>query len=439
MQINKNEKYELAVTYWNEVIDKLRSNRSEYAKYLKFTSRIYKHRFQDTLMIYRQNPNATKVAELKQWNTVGRFVNRGEHSIVTFGNNHKCKYLFDVSQTNGEKEPSIWKLDRELSEKLVSGLNHDMGETFQNLDESIASMCTETARSIIQVNNLDFYKSLTPEERKKFNHSLLSATRFIVSGRCSLDSDIETNNSLNLEVFDICKDKQSFLKFAELVHVSAQSVLSQIEKKVLEINKEKIIENEKSLSENNSKLLVSLTKEIIGKSKQLAELVDSGEFSQAAEISKELSKLNEQAEQLKKEIQGEKITVKDVEVLRKIEPKRKSVQNMSETEVAKTPKFEKLLNDEMGEKSAYEMRNGNNEWREDESKTVPIIKVRKRDIPENLTEMQKRKDIPKGTFVNKDTGIEIQFGKRAIGEIVSKTIQDKKRKTPVEARIDVVQ
>ena len=185
----------------------------------------------------------------------------------------------------------------------------------------------------------------------------------------------------------------------------------------------------------DEKSLVSVTEEITKKNKHFTELVNSGEFSQANEISQQLSELNDKADLLKKDIQEENITINDIEVLRSIEPKRKSVQNMLETEVAKTPKFEKLLNEELGEKSAYEMRNGNNEWLKDDSKTIPIINVQKRDIPEKLSDIRKQNDIPRGSFVNKDTGIEIQFSRKSINEIVAKAIPDVQRNIPVEARM----
>ena len=155
----------------------------------------------------------------------------------------------------------------------------------------------------------------------------------------------------------------------------------------------------------------------------------------ASSAAAELAEMSRRAEEIKAEIQKEAITVDDVQALRSIEPKRKSVQNMLENEVAQTPKFEKLLNEEMGEKSAYEMRSGNNEWRNDETKTVPIINVQKREIPENLADLRKQNDIPRGTFINKDTGIEIQFSRKSINEIVAKAIPDAKRDIPVEARL----
>ena len=98
-----------------------------------------------------------------------------------------------------------------------------------------------------------------------------------------------------------------------------------------------------------------------------------GEFSKAGDILKKLDMLVLQAESLKSDIQQEEITKEDVDKLLDIEPKRKSVPNMLETEVAQTPEFEKLLGEKLGEKSPYEMRKGNLEWGENNSIDVEVI------------------------------------------------------------------
>ncbi len=140
-----------------------------------------------------------------------------------------------------------------------------------------------------------------------------------------------------------------------------------------------------------------------------------------------------QAESLKADIQQEEITKEDVNKLRDIEPKRKFVANMLETEVAQTPEFEKLLGEELGEKFPYEMRKGNLEWRLNNSIDVEVITLPIQKSPKNLSELREEKDIERGTFINSDTGINVIFGMSSINEIVAKTIQDNKRGMYVDA------
>ncbi|MGN0690914.1 MAG: DUF3848 domain-containing protein, partial [Oscillospiraceae bacterium] len=233
--------------------------------------------------------------------------------------------------------------------------------------------------------------------------------------------------------------------------VPSDDIIARLENNFPDVQKEKMpLENSPegnsdvigSDSDNNqlsySEQLIELTDKITKKQAEFTGFISAGNYDMASSAAAELAEMSRRAEEIKATIQKEAITVDDVQALRSIEPKRKSVQNMLENEVAQTPKFEKLLNEEMGEKSAYEMRSGNNEWRNDETKTVPIINVQKREIPENLADLRKQNDIPRGTFVNKDTGIEIQFGRKAINEIVAKALPDAKRDIPVGARMSAL-
>ena len=186
---------------------------------------------------------------------------------------------------------------------------------------------------------------------------------------------------------------------------------------------------------NKTKQLIIVTDDMKAKEKTAIDCIHNGEYEKAFAVLRELKLLAEKAKELEAEIQREEMQANDVSELRSIQPARKSVQNMLESEVAKTIKFEKLLGGEMGAKSPYEMRNGNNGWREDESKTAVVVNVQKRERPENLVEIAKRNEVPKGTYTNSDTGIDIIFSRRSIEEIISKAIPDDKRDIPIEARM----
>lgn len=183
---------------------------------------------------------------------------------------------------------------------------------------------------------------------------------------------------------------------------------------------------------------VDLTNRLIDKQKDITAFTEDGNLEKAGEEIKELSAIAEKAAFVKAKLLEMDITAEDVKALRSIQPARKSVQNMLKNEVAQTPKFEKLLNEEMGAKSAFEMRNSNNEWRNDESKTAVVVNVQKRERPEKLPEIRKRNDVPRGIFTNRDTGIDIQLSKRSIEEVITNAIYDDKRGVPVEARMEAL-
>ncbi len=184
--------------------------------------------------------------------------------------------------------------------------------------------------------------------------------------------------------------------------------------------------------------LMAVTGEIEEKKLEIIELFRDNKLDEAVKASKVIEALISEQKELKEEIQKQAITEEDVQVLRSIQPSRKSVQNLLEHEVAQTPKFEALLHSEMGEKSAYEMRKSDNSWHKDESKTVPVTMVKTRKLPSKISDMRKGenvKDITRGTFVNEDTKFNVLFARKAIDETISKAIQDNKRGKSIEARV----
>lgn len=185
---------------------------------------------------------------------------------------------------------------------------------------------------------------------------------------------------------------------------------------------------------DKTKQLTLLTEKIIEKEKAAISYVDNMEYQQASDVFRELAQLAQKAQELKSEIQKEEIRQGDVMELRSVQPPRKSVQNMLENEVAKTPKFEKLMNDEMGAKSAFEMRNSGNEWRNDGSKSIPVIDIPKHDVSDIYGDM-KNNLIVRGYYKNIDTGITMNFGRIAIEETYTKSMQAQKRNTSAEPKL----
>ncbi|MDE5834415.1 MAG: hypothetical protein K2H26_02725, partial [Ruminococcus sp.] len=184
--------------------------------------------------------------------------------------------------------------------------------------------------------------------------------------------------------------------------------------------------------------LVHITSEIAEKEKYFTDLVNAPNrrYDLIADTAKEIQELQKIQSELKEKIQEKPITMEDIQTLRNIHPVRKSVQNMLEHEVAQTSKLEKFLHSEMGDKSPYEQRKNNNEWRKDESKSVQITEIQSKELPKRINDVRQNiKQVERGTFLNFDTNMEIIFGKKSLDEIVAKAIQDDKRNVPVEARI----
>ena len=70
---------------YNSIMNTVTSNEKEWKEYLEFASRLYKYKFDNSILIYAQKPNATAVADMRFWNRrMGRYVNKGTRSIAVF-------------------------------------------------------------------------------------------------------------------------------------------------------------------------------------------------------------------------------------------------------------------------------------------------------------------------------------------------------------------
>ena len=111
-------------------------------EYLKACSKFHQYSYNNILLIWMSNPNATAVAGYKRWLELNRYVKRGEKGIPilapclyrvdTEDPDNKTKelrgfrvvYVFDISQTDGEPLPKTpdWKSpekNQELNDMLI--------------------------------------------------------------------------------------------------------------------------------------------------------------------------------------------------------------------------------------------------------------------------------------------------------------------------------
>jgi hypothetical protein len=181
--------------------------------------------------------------------------------------------------------------------------------------------------------------------------------------------------------------------------------------------------------------LLTATAQIKSLQQRFADSIELGDYDKSHKLAAELSAQTARAAELKAKIQAEQIAKADVDVLRAVTPKRKSVQNLLEGEVAATTKFEKLLETELGALSPYELRK--NDTRIEETTTVPVINVDKRDVSNVIADM-KSGALERGTFVNRDTGYSVVFARKGIEDSVAYSYRAIKRDIPVEARLSAL-
>ena len=225
---------------WTEITTKLLRDKQELAHFLRFSAKMYKQSFSDAVLIYQQNPNATKVATLETWNKLGRFVNKGEHSIAVFGEDSKCKHLFDISQTNGKRVPELWKLTEDLSADLTAVINEKYGKDCKNIQETIAAVAVDNIKS--RLPDMQYavgQMKLSEKDITAYQQSVVSAVRFVIANRCELESDMKISGGINLNAADMFKDSRDLIRFCNIVNQSAKDALLEMEREIVNILKQR--------------------------------------------------------------------------------------------------------------------------------------------------------------------------------------------------------
>lgn len=225
---------------WTDITTKLLRDKQELAHFLRFSAKMYKQSFSDAVLIYQQNPNATKVATLETWNKLGRLVNKGEHSIAVFGEDSKCKHLFDISQTNGKRVPELWKLTEDLSSDLTAVINEKYDKDCKNIQETIAAVAVDNIKS--RLPDMQYavgQMKLSEKDITAYQQSVVSAVRFVIANRCELDSDMKISGGINLNAADMFKDSRDLIRFCNIVNQSAKDALLEMEREIVNILKQR--------------------------------------------------------------------------------------------------------------------------------------------------------------------------------------------------------
>jgi hypothetical protein len=132
----------------NHLVEALESGQSEVlTQYLSAMARFHNYSFGNVMLIARQKPHATNVAGIRTWNSLGRFVKRGEKGILILAPmigrkkadgateatedanqppaqlyGFRAVYVFDINQTEGKDLPTLTEVQGDAGgyrERLV--------------------------------------------------------------------------------------------------------------------------------------------------------------------------------------------------------------------------------------------------------------------------------------------------------------------------------
>lgn len=215
---------------YEQITEKLFSDKEMFADYLKFAGKFYKLPSSQSMTIYGANPNAVMVADYDTWQKFGRQVQRGTTSIAVFNNAGGLKHLFDISRTTGAKTPYQWKLDKNTATELLDEINEDEGQRFQSLSGCINYLGAEKARE--DISGVIKSLNISDDDRTAFERSFISMTQYFIAARCELGSGFKYNGNVDLSALDMLHSKAEKEKLCECVQLSGKSVLLSLERSI---------------------------------------------------------------------------------------------------------------------------------------------------------------------------------------------------------------
>ena len=104
---------------------------------LRMTSSFWRLNFCEAMLLTLQNPKAEMCGTIDQWNNIGRYIRRGEHSTAVFRSrtDTQLMYLFDMRQTYGKAYNSKWKLSERVADGIVGKFNSENAENAVSFGE----------------------------------------------------------------------------------------------------------------------------------------------------------------------------------------------------------------------------------------------------------------------------------------------------------------
>lgn len=223
-----------------------------WADFLTFAARVHKYPFDNALLAYAQDRNATMLATEAVWQRVGRspIDHARQIAVCQYSKaGETLKYLLDVSQTHGPALPQTWKIEESMQTSVALALaqRYHTGNPSPYMGDAIALMVhMAMAQGFSQAMHdfeLDiqghFFSELPQEGLYTQVREIVEASaRILISARCGLtprDTDIRA-----LETISHYDTIPLIARLGSITMQTSKSILAEIEQIV------KIIEQERS-------------------------------------------------------------------------------------------------------------------------------------------------------------------------------------------------
>ena len=150
---------------YDAAIDEVTASGQAWKSICRLTGQLYRYEFDNILMVYKQRPRATLIADFDTWKMVGRYVRRGSKGIAIFPSRAlkpDMRYVFDISDTGGRESRLTWELDRNTVKAYAAWLREKEGAALPGGKESDKSFLKDfTERQIGVIMDSEFGERIT--------------------------------------------------------------------------------------------------------------------------------------------------------------------------------------------------------------------------------------------------------------------------------------
>lgn len=183
----------------DSLIEELKQGKSDrLVNYLKFCSKFYNYSANNTLLIYFQMPEASRVAGLKAWNKLGYRVKKGEKHIKVLAPQEYIyievdgERIFYNQMTKAQKEN---KKEHKKGKRFVPVPVFDMSQVEKVNGEKEDSFFTQLGDTHKE-QYLNLIKVIESQEIKVTETNTGSAEGVSYGGRIEIKNSIDYNNKL---------------------------------------------------------------------------------------------------------------------------------------------------------------------------------------------------------------------------------------------------
>ena len=189
---------------------------------LRMTSSFWRLNFCEAMLLTLQNPKAEMCGTIDQWNNIGRYIRRGEHSTAVFRSrtDTQLMYLFDVRQTYGKAYNSKWKLSERMADGIVGKFNSENAENAVSFEDYLQKSLDKNI-DIVYNYNSKLNNAISNDPRTAA--FIRASAEFICMTRCGIpgDSDFSDVAKINSDL--------SIVEIGNAATALAQAVLREID------------------------------------------------------------------------------------------------------------------------------------------------------------------------------------------------------------------